>query len=63
MKLDNLLLQLPIPYIIFGDFTAHSQMLGNCDSNQHGDMIETFISGNGLCLLHNGDCTYFHEPT
>lgn len=52
--LDNLLLQLSSPYILVGNFNAHSQLWGNRDSNQRGDIIEKIISDNRLCLLNNG---------
>lgn len=61
--LENLINQLPTPLLIFGDFNAHSSIWGSRDTNPRGRMIENFIADNCLCLLNNGDHTYFHEPS
>ena len=61
--LDNLLQQLPSPYIIMGDFNAHSSLWGNQNTNFRGQIIENLINTNNLSILNNGEKTYFHEPT
>ena len=61
--LNNLISQLPTPFIILGDFNAHNPLWGSPDANSRGQLIEDFIMDNCLCILNNGDNTYFHEPT
>ena len=36
---------------------------GSPDVNTHGQLIEDFITSNILCILSNGEDTYFHEPS
>ena len=54
-------MQLPNPYIILGGFYAHSPLWGSPDTNHHGQLIEDFISGNSVCIVNDGNNTYFHE--
>jgi len=61
--LSDLIEQLPAPFIILGDFNGHSPLWGNSDCNQRGELVESLISDFSLCLLNNGDSTYFHQPT
>ena len=46
--LENLLLQLPQPYI-YGDFNEHSGLWGCSDTNDRGKILEDFITENNLC--------------
>ena len=62
-NLNDLIMQLPTPFIILGDFNAHNPLWGSPDINHRGEIIEDFIMGNCLCILNNGDNTYFHEPS
>ncbi|GBN33068.1 hypothetical protein AVEN_7606-1 [Araneus ventricosus] len=62
-ELNNLVVQLPTPFILLGDFNGHSTLLGSDSINSRGQQIEQFISDNCLCLLNNDETTYFHEPT
>ena len=61
--LNNLIMQLPTPFIILGDFNAHNPLWGSPDTNHRGQIIDDFIINNCLCILNNGDNTYFHEPS
>ncbi|GBN35890.1 putative RNA-directed DNA polymerase from transposon X-element, partial [Araneus ventricosus] len=61
--LDNLIEQLPTPFLLLGDFNGHSALWGSDVTNKRGRQIEQFISNNCLCLLNNNEKTYFHEPT
>ncbi|GBO35214.1 hypothetical protein AVEN_10091-1 [Araneus ventricosus] len=61
--LDTLVDQLPIPFILLGDFNGHSTLWGSDVTNYRGRQIERLISNNCLCLLNNDERTYFHEPT
>lgn len=58
--LENLLLQLPRPFMLLGDFNGHSQLWGCSDQNKKGKIIEEFITENDLCLLNNKQPTYLH---
>ena len=44
--LNNLIMQLPSPFIILGDFNAHNPLWGSPDVNTRGQLIEDFITGN-----------------
>ena len=61
--LNNLIMQLPIPFILLGDFNAHNPLWGSHDVNTCGHLIDDFITGNSLCILNDGSNTYFHEPS
>ena len=49
-KLNDLLDQLPSPFILLGDMNAHNIKWGNPDNNSKEDKLETLISDYDLCL-------------
>ena len=55
-ELDELIYQLPKPFILMGDFNDHSSLWGCRDTNVKGRQIEDIISEHNLCLL----MTYLH---
>ncbi|GFU58610.1 probable RNA-directed DNA polymerase from transposon X-element [Trichonephila clavipes] len=61
--LNNLLDQLPAPFIILGDFNGHSTLWGSAKTNPRGRQIEQVLSDHCICLLNHEEPTYFHEPT
>ncbi|GFU85642.1 RNA-directed DNA polymerase from mobile element jockey [Trichonephila clavipes] len=61
--LNNLVDQLPAPFIILGDFHGHSTLWGSAKTNPRGRQIEQVLSDHCLCLLNHEEPTYFHEPT
>ncbi|GFX10886.1 putative RNA-directed DNA polymerase from transposon X-element [Trichonephila clavipes] len=61
--LNNLVDQLPAPFIILGDFNGHSTLWGSAKTNPRGRQIEQVLSDHCLCLLNHEEPTYFHEPT
>ncbi|GFU70745.1 putative RNA-directed DNA polymerase from transposon X-element [Trichonephila clavipes] len=61
--LNNLVDQLPTPFIILGDFNGHSTLWGSTKTNPRGRQIEQVLSDHCLCLLNHEEPTYFHEPT
>ncbi|GFW54581.1 probable RNA-directed DNA polymerase from transposon X-element [Trichonephila clavipes] len=61
--LNNLINQLPAPFIILGDFNGHSTLWGSAKTNPRGRQIEQVLSDHCLCLLNHEEPTYFHEPT
>ncbi|GBN88931.1 RNA-directed DNA polymerase from mobile element jockey [Araneus ventricosus] len=63
ITLNNLVSQLPTPFIILGDMNGHSPLWGNPDTNTRGLQVEKILNDHNLCLLNNDEYTYFHEPT
>ncbi|GFT53848.1 putative RNA-directed DNA polymerase from transposon X-element [Trichonephila clavipes] len=61
--LNNLVDQLPVPFVILGDFNGHSTLWGSAKTNPRGRQIEQVLSDHYLCLLNHEEPTYFHEPT
>lgn len=59
-ELDNLVSQLPPPFLILGDFNAHSDLWGEQPLRPDGKIIEDFISNNDLNILNDGSNTYLH---
>ncbi|GFU47421.1 putative RNA-directed DNA polymerase from transposon X-element [Trichonephila clavipes] len=61
--LNNLVDQLPTPFITLGDFNRHSTLWGSTKTNPRGRQIEQVLSDHCLYLLNHEEPTYFHEPT
>ena len=40
--LENLINQLPRPYLLLGDFNSHSKLWGCLDTNDKGEIIEFY---------------------
>ena len=59
-ELNNLIEQLPPPYIVVGDYNAHNFLWGCSDVNNKGKVVEDFISENNLCIWNDGSSTYIH---
>ncbi|GBM07294.1 hypothetical protein AVEN_187852-1 [Araneus ventricosus] len=59
--LNRLIDELPTPFIIIGDFNGHSPLWGSKNTNLRGRQIEEFVNIHSLCLLNNGEDTYFHQ--
>ena len=49
--LDNLLQQLPSPYILLGDFNGHNILWGGQNNDSRGELIENFITKNDICIM------------
>ena len=62
-ELDQLIDQLPKPFLLMGDFNAHSSLWGCRDTNVKGRQIEDLISEHNLCLLNDKSQTYLHPAT
>ena len=61
--LSRLIDQLPVPFVICGDFNGHS-MTWDCDKDSsREDRIDDFITENSICLLNDGSYTYLHPAT
>ncbi|GBL75632.1 putative RNA-directed DNA polymerase from transposon X-element [Araneus ventricosus] len=59
--LNRLVDELPTPFIILGDFNGNSPLWGSKNTNLRGRQIEEFVNTHSLCLLNNGEDTYFHQ--
>ena len=57
LNLENLLYQLPRPFLLLGDFNAHSPVWGDSRRDGRGKLIESFLQDNDLILLN------FKSPT
>ena len=61
-ELENLLQQLPKPFIIMGDFNSHNNIWRCRDTNRKGRQID-FINKNNLLLYNDKSYTYLHPAT
>ena len=59
--LDNLLQQLPSPYILLGDFNGHNILWGGQNNDSRGELIENFIIKNGICIMNDKSFTYHSQ--
>ena len=59
-ELNNLINQLPSPYIIMGDFNGHNPLWGSDYLTDKGKKLEDFANQNNLCILNDGSNTYLH---
>ena len=55
--------QLPAPFILVGDFIAHSQLWGNTNLDARGKIVEKIIDQLDLAIFNDKSHTYFHFPT
>src|SRR5215469_5775475 len=62
-NLNALFQQLPSPFLLLGDFNAHSPIWGCKHLDSRGRIIEDLISNNNLCFLNNKNITYIHPAT
>ena len=60
--LDNLLQQLPSPYVLLGDFNGHNILWGGQNNDSRGELIENFITKNDICIMNDKSYTY-HSPS
>ena len=63
-ELDNLVSQLPSPFLLVGDFNSHNTIWGCKDTNDKGKAIENLICKQNLCLLNDRKShTYLHPAS
>ena len=60
--LDNLLQQIPSPYILLGDFNGHNILWGGQNNDSRGELIENFTTKNDICIMNDKSYTY-HSPS
>ena len=61
-QLDNLLQQLPSPYILLGDFNGHNILWGGQNNDSRGKLIENFLTKNDICIMNDESYTH-HSPS
>lgn len=59
-NLEQLTQQLPKPFILTGDFNAHNSTWGSTQTDQRGQIIETFLNSSDMLLLNDGSPTRFN---
>ncbi|WP_245828671.1 endonuclease/exonuclease/phosphatase family protein [Solemya elarraichensis gill symbiont] len=59
--LDTVLSQLPSPNILLGDLNGANRLWGSTSNNPRGDLIETFLTNNNLCLFNDKSSTFLHS--
>ena len=59
--LQNVIDQLPSPFILMGDFNGHHTLWGCEDVNNRGQQLEDLILKNDLILLNDKCHTYFNS--
>ena len=62
-NLNQLILQLPKPFLLLGDFNGHSPLWGSPEHNPRGKHIEKFITDSDLFLYNDNSPTYIHPAT
>ena len=58
IELQNLITQLPSPFLILGDFNAHNTMWGGTTLDVKGEIIEDLVNSNPISILNDGSFTY-----
>ncbi|GFO20617.1 RNA-directed DNA polymerase from mobile element jockey, partial [Plakobranchus ocellatus] len=61
LSLAELFEQLPKPFLVLGDFNAHSPAWGNSRRDGRGRMLEEFIAENDFIILSSGEQTFVHS--
>ncbi|KAG5872903.1 hypothetical protein JTB14_030859 [Gonioctena quinquepunctata] len=57
--IQNIIDQLPRPFLILGDFNSHSPRWGDSKHDNRGKKVESLIETNNLCILNSGNPTHF----
>ena len=59
--LEQLIQQLPAPFILVGDSNAHSLLWCGVRQDSRGQMVEKVLDDYNHCLLNTGEPTYRHH--
>ena len=62
-ELRQLLVELPAPVLVVGDFNAHNTAWGCDTTGTRGRLLESFIRDEALCILNTGERTHFTLPS
>ena len=63
LELNNLIEQLPRPFIIMGDFNSHNEIRRSKKIDKKGKVIESLLNQHQLCMYNNKSNTYLHPTT
>lgn len=55
--IENILKQIPSPFIFLGDFNSHNTIWGSYKTDKRGSIIENLLHMDSIILLNNGDHT------
>ncbi|GFO49496.1 RNA-directed DNA polymerase from mobile element jockey [Plakobranchus ocellatus] len=61
LSLAELFEQLPKPFLVLGDFNAHSPAWGDSSRDGRGRMLEEFTAENEFIILNSGEQTFVHS--
>lgn len=61
--LDNLIADLPAPFLLLGDVNGRHPLWGDCTTNPRGVMLASVVEDEELGVLNSGDMTHFHSQT
>ncbi|GFN92585.1 RNA-directed DNA polymerase from mobile element jockey [Plakobranchus ocellatus] len=61
LSLAELFAQLPKPFLVLGDFNAHSPAWGDSRRDGRGRVLEEFTAENDLIILNSGEQTFVHS--
>lgn len=59
-EINDLLSQLPKPFIILGDFNSHNTLWGSINTDQRGRKIGTILENPNINLLNTNQPTHFN---
>lgn len=62
-QLQDLIAQLPRPFLVLGDFNARHPTWGDDTHNPRGRIVAEFLLTSDVCLLNTGHPTHFHVQT
>ena len=57
-EFQEIIKQLPAPFIILGNFNCHSNLWGCKNTNQKGKNLKTSINNSNLCIYNNKSPNY-----
>jgi len=61
--LEQLIQQLPPPYLLLGDFNAKHPLWGGLTENPSGRSVDQFITNNDVVVMNSGESTHYHVQT
>ena len=62
-ELNNLIEQLPRPFILMGDFNSHNEIWGSKKTDKKSKIIELLLNKHHLCICNNRSNTYLYPVT
>ena len=60
-SIENVLDQLPRPFVLMGDFNAHHPLWGSTSSSPRGDDLVDIFSLRNLCVINDGSNTFLRD--